>query len=199
MAENRPPAVGPGGEERAHEERDDSPAEGAPGRKDHAHITIVRRRVFLGTLIGLAAVILQVPLALRIYRWWTAPEPVVVTTRGPLPNNKTVRVTTPDNPLVNVHWVIVRNHRTEATVLVQFAFKGEVSATKQIELTIKAMDADGEEIGSARTVCPDGRYLAQTTVGRDGIRLMPYSIPSIVVPLSADRQVSRLTLQFREI
>ena len=127
---------------------------------------------------------------------------VVVTTPGSLPNNERVPVSAPDNPLVDLRSVLVSNHGNEAVVMVRFFFKGEVRPTNRIELTVTAMDGTGAEIGTAKTICTDGRYLAQT-MGSGGatrtLRRVEYNCPSLLVPLSANRQVSRVNLRFQQV
>lgn len=163
--------------------------------------SVGRRRFIAWIGAGLAFALVNGYILVRglLPRWEVPVEAVI---GGPFPPHSFVPVDAPDNSIVEPASVLIRQYPdNELALQVEFSFKGEISKSNRIELTVVAIDGAGRSVGNRSVICRDKRAWITPPGNLGGVKVHSDAVnrPNIVVPLPPRTIVSRVKLLFKRV
>ena len=168
-------------------------------RQDVKSNSTLRRRAFLGTVLGLVGAATVTVFGTE-HRWWRREPQLSITVRGPFSNDRDMSLKDYSSSFMEPRSVRVMTAGvSRAIVVLDFMFKGEQNPLRRITVDITLREPAGNVIGTQRMVCEDGRIGAgkPTLFGSTIMTREPENADSACIPLCTLSQIGSVNLLFK--
>jgi len=163
----------------------------------------IRRRTFVGVLIGAALAATSIPLFRRLFHRWKLEPPVEIALQGPfqvdevfqLKGEKPSEYVEPQTLLFTPSVDMVSAH-------VRFLFKGEKSSQREITMTITLHDEQGSVLFEGTKRCRDQRVVAEESseelIGTVGGTVFVWNAEKLRFDKDILGRAAKATVRFQE-